>query len=214
MIYDPDDTMFDENEYAAEQAYQEALRELRRKHMSTKCITNKVRFSYVNIFRSRSFREGQDAKFSICLLIPKEDKAGIAKIRKAIDAAVEEGIASKWGGKKPKNLRLPLRDGDEERADEAPEYEGMFFMNANSNTKPGIVDKDLNEILDPDEVYSGCWGRASVNFFAYDSNGNRGVGCGLNNIQKLKDGEHLGGERASAEDDFGDGFNEDGEEDF
>lgn len=182
--------------------------------MSTKVVTNKVRFSYVNIFRSRAFSDGDDAKYSICLLIPKEDKAGLAKIKKAIDEAVEEGIRSKWGGKMPKNLRLPLRDGDEERADEAPEYEGMMFLNANSNNKPGIVDKDLNEILDPDEVYSGCWGRASINFFPYDFNGNRGVGAGLNNIQKLKDGERLGGARASAEDDFGDGFNEDGEEDF
>lgn len=181
--------------------------------MATKVITNKVRFSYVNIFRSRAFREGQDAKFSICLLIPKEDKAGLAKIQRAIDEAVQEGISSKWGGKQPKNLHLPLRDGDLERADEAPEYEGMMFLNANSNSKPGIVDKDLNEILDPDEVYSGCWGRASINFFPYDSNGNRGVGVGLNNIQKLKDGERLGAARAAAEDDFGDGF-EDEEEDF
>ena len=181
--------------------------------MATKCVTGKVRFSYVNIFKSRSFREGQEAKYSICLLIPKDDEKTVRKIQKAIDEAVQEGIASKWGGKKPKNLRLPLRDGDEERADEAAEYEGMYFMNANSNTKPGIVDKDLNEILDPDEVYSGCWGRASVNFFAYDSNGNRGIGCGLNNIQKLKDGERLGAARASAEDDFSDDY-EDDEEDF
>ncbi|MBR3330691.1 MAG: DUF2815 family protein [Mogibacterium sp.] len=182
--------------------------------MSTKVITGKVRFSYVNIFRSRSFREGQDAKYSICLLIPKEDKAGIAKIKAAMDEAVKEGIQSKWGGKAPKNLHLPLRDGDEERADEAPEYEGMMFLNANSTTKPGIVDRDLNEILDPDEVYSGCWGRASINFFPYDSNGNRGVGVGLNNIQKLRDDERLGSARMSAEDDFAGGFDDDDEEDF
>lgn len=182
--------------------------------MSTKVITGKVRFSYVNIFRSRSFREGQDAKYSICLLIPKEDKAGIAKIKAAMDEAVQEGIRSKWGGKMPKNLHLPIRDGDAERADEAPEYEGMMFLNATSQTKPGIVDRDLNEILDPEEVYSGCWGRASINFFPYDSNGNRGIGVGLNNIQKLKDGERLGSARMSAEDDFGDGFDDDEDEDF
>lgn len=170
--------------------------------MATKCVFGNVRFSYVNIFKSRSFQAGQDAKFSICLLIPKENKAMVKKIREAIDDAVEEGIASKWGGKRPKNLRLPLRDGDEERAEEAPEYEGMFFMNANSTTKPGIIDKDRNDILDPDEVYSGCWGWASVNFFPYDSNGNRGIGCGLNNIMKTKEGQRLGAERASAEDDF------------
>ena len=181
--------------------------------MATKVITGKVRFSFVNIFRSRAFREGQDAKYSICLLIPKEDKATIKKIKAAIEEAIQDGVSSKWGGKKPSNLKLPLRDGDEERADEAEEYEGMYFLNASSNSKPGIVDKDLNEILDPDEVYSGCWGKASVNFFAYDSNGNRGIGCGLNNIQKIRDGERLGAARASAEEDFSKEDDED-DEDF
>ena len=182
--------------------------------MATRVITGKVRFSYVNIFKSRAFREGQDAKYSICLLIPKSDKTGLAKLTKAMDEAVQEGVKSKWGGKMPKNLHLPLRDGDEERADEAPEYEDMMFLNANSNSKPGIVDKDLNEILDPDEVYSGCWGRAAINFFPYDSNGNRGVGVALDNIQKLRDGERLGAARKKAEDDFSDGFEDDDEEDF
>ena len=179
--------------------------------MSTKVITGKVRFSYVNIFKSRAFQAGQDAKFSICLLIPKEDKATIKKIKAAIEEAIQEGISAKWGGKKPANLKLPLRDG----ADEAEEYVGMYFLNANSNQKPGIVDKDLNEILDPDEVYSGCWGRASLNFYAFNSNGNKGVGVGLNNIQKLKDDERLGGARASAEDDFGgEDFEDDEDDDF
>ena len=185
--------------------------------MSTKVITGKVRFSYVNIFKSRAFKNDQDAKYSVCLLIPKEDKATIKKIEAAVKEAVQEGVASKWGGKKPANLKLPLRDGDDERADEAPEYEGMYFLNASSTQKPGIVDKDLNEILDPDEVYSGCWGRASINFYAFNTNGNKGVGVGLNNIQKLKDDTRLGAARASAEDDFGDGFedeDEDEDEDF
>ncbi len=177
--------------------------------MATKVVTGLVRFSYVNIFKSRSFHEGQDAKYSICLLIPKEDKATIKKIKAAIEEAIQDGVSSKWGGKKPSNLKLPLRDGDEERAEEAEEYEGMYFLNASSNSKPGIVDKDLNEILDPDEVYSGCWGRASINFYAFNTNGNKGIGAGLNNIQKVKDGEHLGAARASAESDFGDGFTDD-----
>ena len=177
--------------------------------MSSKVITGKVRFSYVNIFRSRAFQSGQDEKFSICLLIPKEDKATLKKIHAAVEEAIQEGIASRWGGKRPGNLKLPLRDGDAERADEVPEYEGMMFLNANSTQKPGIVDKDRNEILDPDEVYSGCWGRASINFFPFNTNGNKGIGVGLNNIQKLKDGERLGAARASAEDDFGDDFEDD-----
>ena len=181
--------------------------------MSTKVITGKVRFSYVNIFKSRAFQAGQDAKFSVCLLIPKSDKKTVKAIRAAVEEAIQDGISSKWSGKKPANLKLPLRDGDAERAEEAPEYEGMYFLNATSNQKPGIVDKDLNEILDPDEVYSGCWGRASINFYPFNSNGNKGVGVGLNNVQKLQDDDHLGAARASAESDFG-GEDFDDDEDF
>ena len=176
--------------------------------MSTKVITGKVRFSYVNIFKSRAFQSGQDAKYSVCLLIPKDDKATVKKIRAAIEEAIQEGIASKWGGKKPGNLKLPLRDGDDERADEAPEYEGMFFLNANSTQKPGIVDKDLNEILDPDEVYSGSWGRASINFYPFNGRQN-GVAAGLGNVQKVCDGERLAG-GTRAEDDFDDDFEDTG----
>ncbi|NCB99935.1 MAG: DUF2815 family protein [Clostridia bacterium] len=174
----------------------------------TKVITGKVRFSYVNIFKSRSFQLGQEEKFSICLLIPKKDKKTIADIKAAIQAAVNQGVSDKWNGKKPANLKLPLRDGDEERADEAEEYTDMFFLNANSNQKPGVIDMYKNEILDPTEVYSGCWGRASINFFPFNSNGNKGIAVGLNNVQKLGDGEPLGGARASAEDDFDDDFDD------
>lgn len=181
--------------------------------MSTKVVTGKVRFSYVHVFEPWAGQPGQDPKYSVCLLIPKEDKKTLTKIAAAVDEAVQEGVRAKWGGKLPKNLHMPLRDGDTERADEAPEYEGMMFLNANSKNAPGVVDKALNTILDSDEFYSGCWGRASINFFPYDSNGNRGIGVGLNNVQKLKDGERLGGSRASAEDDFGDDF-EDDDEDF
>ena len=180
--------------------------------MSAKVITGKVRFSYANIFRSRAFQAGQDAKYSITLLIPKNDKETLRKIRAAIDETVQEGVGSKWGGKKPANLKLPLRDGDAERAEEAPEYKGMYFLNATSSQKPGVVDRNLNEIFDPDEVYSGCWGRASINFFAFNTSGNKGIGVGLNNIQKLRDDEHLGGARASAESDFGDDFDDDDED--
>ena len=119
-------------------------------------VTGKVRFSYVNIFKSRSFTDSGEAKYSICLLIPKKDTKTIAKIEKALDDTKKKGIAEKWGGKLPKNLHLPLRDGDEERADEAPEYKGMYFLNATCREKPGIVDENGNEILDPSEVYSGC----------------------------------------------------------
>lgn len=177
--------------------------------MAVKVITNKVRFSYCNIFRSRAFQQGAEEKYSLTILIPKSDKEGVAKIKKGIEDAIAEGVSSKWGGKKPGKLWNPLRDGDEERADEAPEYKGMYFLAAKSNDKPGIIDRDRNEVLDPNEVYSGCWGRVSINFFPFDSNGNRGVGVGLNNVQKLAEGERLGGSRASAEDDFSDDFEDD-----
>ena len=167
---------------------------------TTKVITGKVRFSYVNIFKSRAFQAGQDAKYSVCLLIPKEDKATIKKIKAAIDAAVQDGISSKWGGKKPANLKQPLRDGDAERPDD-PAYAGAYFVNANATSAPGIVDADRNPILVRSEVYSGVYGRASINFYAFNSNGNRGIACGLNNLQKIRDGEPLGG-KASAESDF------------
>lgn len=130
----------------------------------------------------------------------KDDKETVKAINNAVDAAIEEGIA-KFGGKKPNKaaIKLPLRDGDTEREDEA--YAGHWFINANSKTAPQIVDKAVKPILDRDEVYSGCYARVSLNFYAFNSNGNKGIACGLGNIQKIRDGESLGG-RSSATDDF------------
>lgn len=181
---------------------------------TTKVVTGLVRLSYVQIFSKRSFTEGTDAKYSLCVLVPKKDTKTLKKIQAAMKSAAEEGISTKFNGKKPSNLHMPLRDGDEERADEAPEYKGMYFFNCKSDRKPGIVDKDCNKILDPDEVYSGCWGRVSVNFYPYSVNGNKGVAVGLNNVQKLKDDQRLGGAAASAEDDFNDDFEFSEDDDF
>lgn len=161
--------------------------------MSTKVITGTVRLSYVNVFKPKAINEGQDPKYSVCLLIPKEDKATLKKIRDTIEAEKKAGAAEKWKGKVPANLKTPLRDGDAERADEHPEYEGMYFINANSAKKPVILDEFKEEILDPTELYSGCWGRANVNFYSFDVNGNRGIAVGLNAIQKKRDDEPLGG---------------------
>lgn len=181
---------------------------------TTKVVTGLVRLSYVQIFSKKSFTEGTDAKYSLCVLVPKKDTKTLKKIQAAMKSAAEEGISTKFNGKKPSNLHMPLRDGDEERADEAPEYKGMYFFNCKSDRKPGIVDKDCNEIMDPDEVYSGCWGRVSVNFYPYSVNGNKGVAVGLNNVQKLKDDQRLGGVAASAEDDFNDDFEFSEDDDF
>lgn len=166
----------------------------------TKVITGTgTRLSYFHGWEPAAINGGTP-KYSVSVLIPKEDIQTVNAINAAIDAAIEEGI-SKFGGKKPNRaaLKLPLRDGDLEREDEA--YSGHWFINANSTTAPQIVDRAVKPILDRGEVYSGCYARVSLSFYAFNSNGNRGVACGLGNIQKIRDGEPLGG-RATAEDDF------------
>jgi len=170
---------------------------------TTKVVTQKgVRFSYCHVFEPAAITEGQEEKYSVAILIPKKDKITIDKINKAVQAAIEEGKNKTFGGKIPKKLKLPLRDGDEEDRD-GEEYENHYFVNASSTSRPGIVDENLNEILDRDEFYSGCYGRASVVFKAFNKNGNTGVACYLNNLQKTADGERLGGSKASAQEDFG-----------
>ncbi len=166
----------------------------------TKVITGKnTRLSYFHGWEPTSINGGPE-RYSVSVLIPKDDTETVEAINKAIDAAIEEGIA-KFGGKKPNKaaIKLPLRDGDTEREDEA--YAGHWFVNANSKTAPQIVDRAVKPILDRDEVYSGCYARISLNFYAFNSNGNKGIACGLGNIQKIRDGEPLGG-RSSAADDF------------
>jgi hypothetical protein len=176
---------------------------------STKVITGKVRLSYTHIFEPQSI-DGGDEKYSTAILIPKSDKETLRKIKAAVDAAVELG-KSKWGGKVPANLKRPLRDGDEERPDDEA-YKGHYFLNATSKNKPGVakpIGKDANgktkfaEITDQTEVYSGCYAKVSLNFYAFDAKGNRGVAAGLNNVVKVQDGDFLGG-RASLNDDFSD----------
>ena len=166
---------------------------------ATKFVTMKVKFSYVHVFEPHALDEGQEKKYSVSLLIPKSDKKTIVAIEKAIEAAAVAG-KEKWGGKVPNNLKTPLRDGDEDRPDQ-PEYNGMYFINASSKTRPGVVDAQVQPIIDSTELYSGCYGRASINFYAFSVSGNKGIACGLNNIQKLADGDYLGG-RSRAEDDF------------
>lgn len=167
---------------------------------STKVVTGEVRFSYAHVFEPASI-EGSEPKYSVSILIDKNDKKTLSRVKAAIEAAKQAGI-SKFGGKVPANLKLPLRDGDTEREDDEV-YAGKYFINANAKTKPGIVDKGGNPIIDTTQFYSGCYGHASITFYAFNTSGNKGIACGLNNLMKTRDGEMLGG-RASAEDDFAD----------
>ncbi len=165
----------------------------------TKVVFGPCRLSYTHVF-NRYNPDGPEAegKFMTNVLIPKSEKETIKAIQNAIEEAKKQAIVGKWGGKEPKKLDMPLRDGDD-KEDEI--YDGHFFVNAKCNTRPGIVDKNKVPIVDEDEIYSGVWAIISVTFYGYEVSGNRGVACGLNNIMKFKDDDRLGG-RVSAEADF------------
>ena len=170
----------------------------------TKVVTGvNTRWSYANVWQPKSINGGAP-KYSVSLIIPKSDTVTVEKVKAAIQAAYEEGESKLKGNGKTvpalSVIKTPLRDGDTERPDD-PAYANSYFINANSATAPGIVDADRQPIIDTSEVYSGVYGRASINFYAFNSNGNKGIACGLNNLQKIRDGEPLGG-KSRAEDDF------------
>ena len=172
----------------------------------TKVITGvNTRWSYANVWQPKSINGGTP-KYSVSLIIPKTDTDTVNKVKAAIQAAYDEGESKlKGSGKSVPSLsviKTPLRDGDLERPDDEA-YKNAYFINANSSTAPGVVDTDRQPIIDTSEVYSGVYGRASINLYAFNSNGNNGIACGLNNLQKIKDGEPLGG-KSRAEDDFAD----------
>ena len=168
-----------------------------------KVVFGPCRLSYTHVFNKYTPEGGtaEDGKYMTNVLIPKTEKETIKAIQTAIENAKKSAIVSKWGGKEPKKLDMPLHDGDVDKDDEI--YEGCFYINAKSNTRPGIVDKNKVPIVDEEEIYSGVWAIMSVTFYGYDVSGNKGIAVGLNNIMKFKDDERLGG-RASAESDFED----------
>ena len=169
-----------------------------------------TRWSYANVWEPKSINGGTP-KYSVSLIIPKSDTKTVAKIEAAIEAAYREGESKlKGNGKSVPALaaiKTPLRDGDIERPDDEA-YANAYFVNANSITAPEIVDADRQPILTHSEVYSGVYGRASINFYAYNTGTARGIACGLGNLQKLRDGEPLGG-KSRAEDDFADDDDDD-----
>jgi hypothetical protein len=182
----------------------------------TKVVTGVCRLSYANIWQAKSINGGTP-KFSTSVLIPKSDTVTVSRIKKAIEAAYEEGEGKLKGNGKTcpslASLKTPLRDGDSERNDDDA-YKNCWFLNANSNTAPGVVDINNERIYDTSEIYSGVYARVALSFYAFNSSGNRGIACGLQNIQKVHDGDPLGG-KSRAEDDFNDGFKlSDDDEDY
>jgi hypothetical protein len=165
---------------------------------SSKVVTGKVRLSYVSLFETND-----KGKYSTAILIPKSDTATLNKIKAACEAVkADPKSAQKWGGKWLASFKYPLRDGDTDRdVEKNPEYKGCYFVNCNSGQKPGVVDAALDPIMDKEQVYSGCYGRVSINFYPFNTDGNKGIAAGLNNVQKMADGDPLSG-RSRAEDDF------------
>ena len=163
-----------------------------------KVITGKVRMNYTNLFTPKTV-DLEEGKYSLSILIPKADIDTVEKVKEAIEKAKIKGREI-WGDITPSTLKLPLRDGDIERAD-SKDYEDHYFINASSKYKPGIVDRSLNEITNEKEIYPGCYGRVSISFYPFSKNGQVGIGCGINNVQKICDGEVIG-INSRPEDDF------------
>ena len=167
-------------------------------------VTGKVRFSYVCVFEPRAVNGGEE-KYSITLLIPKTDTSTYQRIIAEINKTLQENVADTFKGVLPANPNLPIYDGDWLRPGGepfGPECKGCWVMSAKSNSAPEVVDANCQPILSKNEFYSGCYGRASIRFYAYNQNGNKGIGCGLGNVQKLEDGQPLDG-RTTAAEDFG-----------
>lgn len=168
-------------------------------------VTGKVRLSYTHLFQPYANRNGGEAKYSTTILVPKSDTATKQRIDAAIAAAKQAGASKCWNGDIPPIVAVPVYDGDGARpSDGMPfgdECKGHWVFTASSKQPPQVVDPQVQPIIDQSQVYSGMYGRVSVTFFPYNSNGKKGIGCGLNNVQKLKDGEPLGG-RTTAADDF------------
>ena len=173
--------------------------------MTTKVVTGEVRFSYANVMRPRVNQMNGKDEYSTQVLIPKTDKETVA----AIKAAAKAALQAKWGDKVPGKPRNPLRDGDTETKSDGSslgsEYAGHYFMTVKTSAdrKPGVVDAKGRDLIDSDAIVSGDYGRVSLNAYAYDAAGNRGVAFGLNHVMLARKGDQLGGGRSSAASDFG-----------
>lgn len=157
------------------------------------------RLSYANLFEPKGF-SGQEPKYSTACLIDKDDEHTLEVLKEAIKDAGKAGVEKKWGGKTPKNVRLPLRDGDEERPDDE-NYENCFFLNANAAAKrpPKLMTRVKGQEATEEDLYSGVYAVVIVNFFPYSTSGNNGVGAGLVGVQHLAHGDRLAGVSVDAD---------------
>lgn len=173
-------------------------------------VTGKVRLSYVHLFKPYSAVEGGEEKYSVTVLIPKEDAETKKRIDNAIEAVAKEATQKIWNGVRPPKIAIPIYDGDGVRPSDGMEFgeeckgHWVITVSSKADQAPEVIDRFRNPIIDPFEVKSGDYGRVSIRFFAYMFGGKKGIGGGLGNVQKLADGEPLGGSRIKAADDFAD----------
>lgn len=165
---------------------------------NTQVVTGECRLSFVNLFEPKAMKEGDPLKYSVTAIIPKSDTKTVNAIKAAIQAAAEAGAQKHFGGRVPTNVNNTFKDGDtdvddlgELKKNKYPEYEGCYFIRLATKYQPKVLDANRNEIIDPTEVYSGCYGRVSMTFFAYSGDGKRGVSASLNNVMKTRDGDPL-----------------------
>lgn len=175
----------------------------------TNVTTGEVRFSFVHLFKPYAFQLGQEEKYSCTVLVPKTDTDTMARINAAVEAAKQKGISDKWGGIQPPVIPTPVYDGDGVRPSDGMEFGAeckghwVFTASAKADYPPEIVDRLGNPVINQSEVYSGMYGRVNVTFYPYAFGGKKGIGCGLGPVQKLRDGEVLGGSAPTAAQAFG-----------
>lgn len=174
------------------------------KAKSSRATSGKVLLSFLHVFEPKAISDGDDEKYSVSVIISKKDKFTLTAYRAAIKAVETQVIKEKYKGIRPKKWKTPLRDGDDPEEERDESYANSFFIGANSKRRPKLYDKNLEPITDEEDLYSGCFGRVCINFYAYDVGGNKGIAAGLESIMKLSDGTPLGGGGGNAEEDFAD----------
>lgn len=158
-------------------------------------VTGVARLSYCFLTQPYA-QNGQEPKYSAKVMLPKSDVATKQRLDAAIEAAIQDGLSQLWGGRRD-NLDIIVRDGDNEQD---PLYHGHWVFNARTKQRPKVVDTNMNEIIEPTEIYSGMYAYVSVDFFPYNNSGKKGVSCTLVNVMKVRDGEPLVSRKTAAED--------------
>ena len=177
------------------------MAKLNKKNSETAIRIGEVRFSYPHLFELN-----MNEKYSCCILIDKSNKEAIQLVEEATKAAAKKGAEKFWSGKIPANIKKPLRDGDEDHPED-PAFANQMFLNASNKYKPQVASRDEFGVIlieDPNDLYAGSYGAVTLEFYPYNTNGNRGVGVSLGNVIKLRDGDRLAGTAESAEASFAD----------